>query len=1040
MKYLLSFYLLFVTIELQPQYYLLGYSFDPWGYAYYTELIDATISTAIGENGAENINLPFDFPYMGEIYSTARISVNGWIQLGQNYTGPGYDNNLASTITKPFICPFWDNLIDDEASEIRYKTIGISPARVFIVEWNNILVSSARKSFQVKLHEIDGTIEFHYGPQTGDNGFSASVGMNDHIGGSGHFLSLTMGTHVTVDTLVANNSINSFNGIEEHKQFYFIPVGKTFHIRTKQVTDDVIRSSTNQPIIAILVTSRLGVLTTPSITAISFSTNGTTNNNDIVNAKLFSTGNSPYFSSNYQTGNTVVSPNGNFSINGGGGIQDYSTNYIWLTYDVADSAEIGNVLDAECFEVHFDLTWPQAPDVTAPSGNRTIVPGEGLAGLYTIGATGDFLTLTSILDSLTETFVTGPVTIELLNDYNSNLEIFPLIFPFISGNSDDRKVVIRPASDAANIQIEGNSSSILIFDNSRSIMIDGRPGGLGDQRELTIINEDTNGSTILFTGAAKNIEIINSNVLGCNSSDMAGVIQYSYSGYGLISDSVSFVNCFIGKSNTGRPANAFFSGGVLYGVTDYWKIIDCTITDFTDYAIRMETGYRTLIENNEIYLAQPSPKNKVAAILLEHPVWSTSILRNRIHSLSSSLTVDNSIIGIEIPFSSYHTILNNFISLSGNEYSTVTGIDYSGEWASNDHIFNNTIYVYGNSINDQDSYCFRRRATQSYAGLSLRLKNNLMINKRNRVQGSGRHYAVAIEDQRGLHQIDYNNYFASGNGAVLGRWLGQDVSDLSFWKSLTQKDTFSISKNVEFISQTDLHLTGTSLGDIDLIGQPTSFVPVDIDNEQRNMFYPYRGADENLDYPLPVELISFSAEILDNKVMLNWITATETNNQGFEVERSQKSNVKSQNWENIGFVAGYGTTTEPKSYSFTDANVSSGKYQYRLKQIDFSGTFTYSNNIEIYVSLTPLAFSLEQNFPNPFNPVTKISYALPSAATVDLKVYNVLGQLITTLVNEESPAGFYEVDFNATNLPSGVYIYRIRAGLFVETKKMLLLK
>jgi hypothetical protein len=1037
MKYLLTFYLLFfVTIELQPQYYLLGYSFDPWGYAYYTELTDATISTAVGENGAENINLPFEFPYMGETYSTARISVNGWIQLGQNYTGPGNDNDLASTITKPFICPFWDNLIDDEASEIRYKTIGLSPARVFIVEWKNILVSSARKSFQVKLHEIDGTIEFHYGPQTGDNGFSASVGMNDHIGGSGHFLSLTMGTHVTVDTMVANNSISSFNGLEEHKQFYFIPIGKTFHIRTKQVTDDVIRGSTNQPIIAILVTSRMGVLTTPSITAISFSTNGTTNNNDIVNAKLFSTGHSPYFSSNYQRGNTVASPNGNFSINGGGVIQDYSTNYFWLTYDVADTAELGNVLDAECFEVYFDLTWPGAPDVTAPPGNRTIVPGEGLAGIYTIGATGDFLTLTSIIDSLTETFITGPVTIELLNDYNSNLEIFPLIFPFISGNSDDRKMIIRPASDAANIQIEGNSSSILIFNSSRSIMIDGRPGGLGDQRELTIINENPNGSTIQFTGAAKNIEIINCNVLGRNSSDMAGVIQYSYSGYGLTSDSVSFIDCYIGKSNTGRPANAFFSGGVLYGGTDYWKIIDCSITDFTDYAIRMETGYRTLIENNEIYLTEPSPKNKVAAILLEHPVWSTSILRNRIHSLSSSLTVNNSIIGIEIPFSSYHTIINNFISLSGNEYSTVTGIDYNGNYASNDHIFNNTIYVYGNSINDQDSYCFRRRAAQSYAGLSLRLKNNLMINKRNRVQGSGRHYAVAIEDQRGLYQIDYNNYFFSGNGAILGRWIDQDVSDLSFWKSLTQKDTFSISKNVEFISQTDLHLTGTSLGDIDLIGQPSSFVPVDIDNEPRNMFYPYMGADENLEYPLPVELVSFSAEILDNKVMLKWITATETNNQGFEIERMD-GNTK---WKKIGYIAGYGTATEPKSYSFTDANVSSGKYQYRLKQIDFSGASAYSSNIEIYVSFIPLAFSLEQNYPNPFNPVTKISYALPSASMVDLKVYNVLGQLIITLVNEEKPAGFYEIDFNAADLPSGVYMYRITAGDYVQTKKMLLLK
>jgi hypothetical protein len=187
--------------------------------------------------------------------------------------------------------------------------------------------------------------------------------------------------------------------------------------------------------------------------------------------------------------------------------------------------------------------------------------------------------------------------------------------------------------------------------------------------------------------------------------------------------------------------------------------------------------------------------------------------------------------------------------------------------------------------------------------------------------------------------------------------------------------------------------------------------------------------------PVPVELTSFSAIVNNNTVSLNWQTATELNNQGFEIEKQKESN----DWQKIGFVIGNGTTTEARSYSFVDKNLSAGKYQYRLKQIDFDGTFTYSNEVEVDLSL-PQTFSLEQNYPNPFNPVTKISYALPSASMLELKVYNVLGQLITTLVNEEKPAGFYEVDFNAADLPSGVYIYSILAGDYVQTKKMILLR
>jgi len=197
----------------------------------------------------------------------------------------------------------------------------------------------------------------------------------------------------------------------------------------------------------------------------------------------------------------------------------------------------------------------------------------------------------------------------------------------------------------------------------------------------------------------------------------------------------------------------------------------------------------------------------------------------------------------------------------------------------------------------------------------------------------------------------------------------------------------------------------------------------------------------------PVELISLSATLLNNNVKLNWTTATETNNSGFEIEKKELG-VGSQKleWKTIGFVPGFGTTIEPKTYSFTDEHVSTGTYKYRLKQIDFDGSFEYSNEIEVVVDFTPKEFVLDQNYPNPFNPSTVISYRVPITSNVTLKVYDVLGNEVATLVNEEKQPGVYQVEFNTShpgevrNLKSGIYFYQLRAGSFAETKKMVILR
>ncbi len=189
---------------------------------------------------------------------------------------------------------------------------------------------------------------------------------------------------------------------------------------------------------------------------------------------------------------------------------------------------------------------------------------------------------------------------------------------------------------------------------------------------------------------------------------------------------------------------------------------------------------------------------------------------------------------------------------------------------------------------------------------------------------------------------------------------------------------------------------------------------------------------------LPVELTTFTGSIIDNKINLTWNTATEKNNFGFYIERKIEKFEKE--FKQLGFISGLGNSNIPNDYYFIDSTViPNGKIIYRLKQVDLDGTFCYSNEISVEFQ-QPLNFSLMQNYPNPFNPSTTISYEIPVKSDVELKVYDILGKEITTLVNCTQISGFYTVNFNANKLSSGVYIYQLTAGANRITKKMVLVR
>ncbi len=191
---------------------------------------------------------------------------------------------------------------------------------------------------------------------------------------------------------------------------------------------------------------------------------------------------------------------------------------------------------------------------------------------------------------------------------------------------------------------------------------------------------------------------------------------------------------------------------------------------------------------------------------------------------------------------------------------------------------------------------------------------------------------------------------------------------------------------------------------------------------------------------VPVEMTSFTAAQVGNTIRLDWQTATETNNKGFEIQRKVENNP----WTTIGYKNGNGTTTEPTSYSFEDnlEVAQSSKIQYRLRQMDFNGVSAFSDIVEVEFN-APIEFNLAQNYPNPFNPSTTISFRIPEADFITLKVFNALGEEVATLVNGFKQAGAYNIHFNASNIPSGIYFYSIKAGnnaQFSATKKMMLIK
>jgi len=658
-------------------------------------------------------------------------------------------------------------------------------------------------------------------------------------------------------------------------------------------------------------------------------------------------------------------------------------------------------------------------------------------GSYTVGTGGNFATIQAAFNKLETDGIAGNVTLELIDE----LYVAPagqygfLLNGPIPGAGPNSRVTIKPAENK-NVVVQHNGRAVFYLVNISYLNFD----GIG-----------TTGSTSLTVQALHNTAYpYNEGILFMNNSDHNVIQNITFliedylreSGFGFWSeqagtaaDSNLIQNNFVKKAgwslyiyNTGTGVMG--KGNIIRG-----NKIGSETDSLVAAGIQVNHCENTLIENNIIQnLRVTFPGVGKGQAGIGTVFGSGNIIRNNViknlRGTAGSMACGIFLLGLSGIYGNDNYAYNNMIydinSTSIQSDSRVAGIQM--QYQNNPKIYYNSVYLSGTGANQLGS-----AALYIYSNVTnADIKNNIFVNTRD----EGQYCASAIYDYSDANLTsDYNDlyYDNTNSNSCLVRIGNTKYSTIGDWRA-TGKDLNSINEMPNFIAP-NLHIDNTEATNLESHGTPITTVTSDFDGDPRHATLPDIGADEFSGTVVPVELTAFTAEALDQKVILRWTTATELNNNGFEIQRK----VAESDFATVGFVRGEGTTTNQREYSYIDKDLTDGKYFYRLKQVDYNGTYEYSNEIEVDVrSLND--YALEQNYPNPFNPATTIGYVLKEKTTAKLILLNAIGEEVVVLVNEEQGKGYHKVDFNAANLPSGVYFYQLRAGEYASVKKMLLIK
>jgi len=623
--------------------------------------------------------------------------------------------------------------------------------------------------------------------------------------------------------------------------------------------------------------------------------------------------------------------------------------------------------------------------------------------------------------------------------------------------TDSTGLTIKPAPGAepiitiANFPTTGNEKNQGFTVKSTSyVTVDGSNAVEGNSRDMTFVGNAATGSYVIGVIEKSNNVTFKNLKATFTALSAAGTILAT-DGYTVGGQDVSPQNLLVDNCQIGEPTVTTNNGVAIWGnaatMPSSGVVKNCDIyasrRGITTFYIKNNAYF-----DNNIYIVAPRLAQAFycGIYLTGSPLNDTTIISgNKIKKVDVNVTGTTTTFAAGIAVygnEGVALIYNNFITpntVNTNAAPTATFAVYgivfnSATWIGKANIYHNTV-----SINN--SLSTGRHAiigTPTTSAATLNLFNNIFANNKVAANSYGIYWTNTPSATSVLNS-NFNNIYVADPTCFIGRYGATDCQTLANWITTAGKDSFSVSKLVNFVDNTDLHLTGTSVGDVDLAAPKVSWVNFDIDGDARINTYVYMGADEG-SVAVPVELTSFAATTTENGIELKWQTATETNNRGFEVQRSTDK----VNFSTLEFVSGNGTSTEKHTYTYVDNSTVNGKVYYRLKQIDFDGTYSFSNTIEADFAM-PISFELSQNYPNPFNPTTVIKFAIPMASKVIVKVYDILGREVAILANQDFAAGRHNVEFNASGLTSGAYFYTINTegvdgSKHNAVKKMMLIK
>lgn len=648
--------------------------------------------------------------------------------------------------------------------------------------------------------------------------------------------------------------------------------------------------------------------------------------------------------------------------------------------------------------------------------------------------------------------MTQGYSIVIQASYTGANETLPISFTQKDGASASQKIQVYPAAGVTMVTVGGTPTNTPSWqlDGADFVFINGNAGNGpgGSVINMTIQNlssSGSNSSALRYLNGATNNVVVNCKFVS-NTQLTAGPrtveFQLSASNPEGNSDNVFEYNEVFG----GRSAIGI--AGTAANPNKNIAVRHNKIYDFGFAGIWVLSGTNSFdISYNEIYQTQfytSAHSGLNIAIVL----GTNKVAYNRIYNLANTAT--STVRGITVSSSSNGgtlQIYNNMISLplDNGTKTSIYGVQLAGTGDYTAELFYNTIYIGGLHTGGTAGNIISAGFVKSNTGdtSSFSAKNNLIINRRTGGTSGTFHTASFISSTTaGVLDVDFNIYYGSDSAALHAGWGGFVYNSISQYRdSAAPHEQNSGFVNASFVDSLDLHLAGSSVGDLNLAGTPIAWITDDYDGNTRSGSKPYVGADEGL-VPLPVELASFSANVSDNNVVLTWTTVTELNSKSFVIERMASGG----SWSAAGEVSAAGFSTEIRTYSFTDRNVPAGTYSYRLKTVDFDGSYKFSPVIEVSLGV-PTEFAVSQNYPNPFNPSTTVDFQLPADARVTMELYTVTGEKAATLLNGEISAGYHKlmIDAASLRLTSGIYIYRFTAITadakeFRQVRKMTLLK